>query len=163
MILILDNLRSMNNIGAAFRTADAFGVEAVYLCGISATPPHRDIHKTALGATESVRWEYFPTTLQAIDALCERGYEVVAVEQTPQSVSLLDCGLEVFPQGKKWAWVFGNEVDGVSQEALQRCGLSVEIPQWGSKKSLNVAVSIGVLLWHTIAHGLWHNSDKRNT
>ena len=151
MILVLDNFRSMNNIGSVFRTADSFGVAEVYLCGICATPPHREIHKTALGATESVSWKYFADTLDAITALKSQGYHVIAAEQAPEAVSLLDCGSGFFAD-KKWAWVFGNEVMGVSKAVIQACDVCLEIPQWGTKKSLNVSVSVGVLLWHYISH-----------
>lgn len=144
IIVVLDNVRSLNNIGSIFRTADAFLLEAIYLCGISATPPHKEIHKTALGAENSVEWRYFEDTLQAIAILKENGYIPVAVEQTQNSVSL-----EKFPveTDKKYALVFGNEVKGIQQEVIDLCGQSVEIPQFGTKHSFNVSVSAGIVLW----------------
>ncbi len=142
--LVLDNIRSMNNIGSAFRTGDAFRIEKIYLTGISATPPHRDIHKTALGATDSVDWEHDKDTLTLIKRLKEEGYQIVALEQAEDSVTL-----EAFhpdPE-KKYAIVFGNEVFGVDQEVVSQSDTCVEIPQYGTKHSLNISVSIGVVLW----------------
>lgn len=142
--LVLDNIRSMNNIGSAFRTGDAFRLEKIYLTGISATPPHRDIHKTALGATDSVDWEHEKDTLSLIKRLKEEGYQIVALEQAEDSVTL-----EAFqPDPKeKYAIVFGNEVFGVDQEVVSQSDVCVEIPQFGTKHSLNISVSIGVVLW----------------
>lgn len=144
IIVVLDNVRSLNNIGSIFRTADAFLLEAIYLCGISATPPHKEIHKTALGAENSVEWKYFEDTMQAIDLLKGKGYIPVAVEQTKNSISL-----EKFPvdTDQKYALVFGNEVKGIRQEVVDLCGQSVEIPQFGTKHSFNVSVSAGIVLW----------------
>ena len=144
IIVVLDNVRSLNNIGSIFRTADAFLLEAIYLCGISATPPHKEIHKTALGAEDSVPWKYFADCISAIEDLKEQGYEPIAVEQTVNSVSL-----EIFDidRNKKYALIFGNEVKGVEQEVVDRCAGSVEIPQFGTKHSFNVSVSAGIVLW----------------
>ena len=142
--IVLDNVRSMNNIGSAFRTADAFRVEKVVLTGITAQPPHRDIHKTALGATESVEWQYFESTPEAIKILKEQNFTILAVEQAENSVSLNKFN----PQpGTSYALVFGNEVKGVSDDIMPLVDGCLEIPQIGSKHSLNISVSIGILLW----------------
>ncbi|KYG78513.1 MULTISPECIES: RNA methyltransferase [Roseivirga] len=148
IILVLDNLRSMHNVGSAFRTADAFAVEAVYLCGITAQPPHREIHKTALGATDSVEWKYFESTAKACSALKEAGYKIAAVEQADKSTSL-----ETFqPKAdEKLALVFGNEVFGVEENVVQSADLCLEIPQFGTKHSINVSVSMGVVLWDILS------------
>jgi len=144
VVVVLDNVRSMNNIGSAFRTADAFRIEKIILTGISATPPHREIHKTALGATKTVDWEYVPETLVAIHQLKKEGYQVLAVEQTTDSISLE----QMTPlKGKSYGLVFGNEINGVQEAVVQEADASLEIPQFGSKHSLNIAVSIGVVLW----------------
>ncbi len=144
LILVLDNVRSMMNTGSLFRTADAFLLEAIYLCGITATPPHREIQKTALGATESVSWLYFESTIDAVKKLKEDGYEVFALEQATNSVGLQDF----FPErGKKYALILGNEVKGVGEEALELCYGCIEIRQFGTKHSLNVAVSGGMVVW----------------
>jgi 23S rRNA (guanosine2251-2'-O)-methyltransferase len=144
VVLVLDNIRSLNNIGSAFRTADAFRVEKIFLCGITASPPHREIYKTALGATESVEWQYCETTMDAIKEIKEQKISVVAVEQCQKSVLLN----EYSPlKGQKTAFVFGNEVDGVLEEVLENCDKVVEIPQYGTKHSLNISVSIGIVLW----------------
>jgi len=145
IVVVLDNVRSLNNVGSFFRTCDAFAVEAVYLCGITATPPDREIHKTALGAELSVAWEYFPDTAGAVRALGDKGYRTVAVEQVEGAVMLPDYKIE---KGEKYALVFGNEVDGVGQEIVDMCREAIEIPQTGTKHSLNVAVSGGIALWH---------------
>jgi 23S rRNA (guanosine2251-2'-O)-methyltransferase len=144
VILVLDNLRSQHNIGSIFRTADAFRLEAIYLCGISATPPNREIHKTALGATESVPWKYFESTLQAVDELRKSGYQIVVVEQTEGSVSLNEFCI---PEPSGHGIIFGNEVGGVDQAVVDASDYCVEIPQFGTKHSLNVAVSAGILIW----------------
>ncbi|MEH6682427.1 MAG: RNA methyltransferase [Sediminicola sp.] len=144
LVIILDNIRSLNNIGSVFRTADAFLVEKIYLCGITARPPHKDIHKTALGATDSVLWEYREETLQLVGELRSQGYNVLAVEQAVNSVSLNDFGID--PDGR-YALVFGNEVKGVAQEVVSACDTVVEIPQYGTKHSLNIAVSAGIVVW----------------
>ncbi|MBK6265886.1 RNA methyltransferase [Marivirga sp. S37H4] len=150
VVIVLDNVRSMNNVGSAFRTGDAFLVEKIYLCGITAQPPHRDIHKTALGATESVDWEYSPTTLNAVHKLKEEGYITMSVEQAENSLSLEKFTPE---SGKKYAFIFGNEVYGVEQEVVSASDNCLEIPQFGTKHSLNISVSIGVVLWHTVLKG----------
>ncbi len=151
-VLVLDNIRSLNNIGSAFRTADAFRIEAIYLCGITAKPPHRDIQKTALGATESVTWKYFEHTAEALAELRKQAFRIVAVEQADQSVSLADFSVD---SGQKYALVFGNEVKGVGEEIVKNADEVVEIPQFGTKHSLNISVSIGVVLW-----GIWVKYSK---
>ncbi len=143
--VVLDNVRSMQNVGAFFRTSDAFGVEHLALCGITATPPARDIHKTALGAELTVPWSYCESTEACIDALHERGYLVYAVEQVVGATMLDDFRPEA---GRRYALVFGNEVAGVGQGAVDRCDGAIEIPQMGVKHSLNVSVSGGVVLWN---------------
>ncbi len=144
IVIILDNIRSMNNVGSTFRTADAFLIEKVYLCGITATPPHREINKTALGATESVSWEHQEGTETLIEELKEAGYRIVCVEQTDESVPLQDF----LPyKDTKYCVVFGNEVFGVTDEVVEKADICLEIPQFGTKHSLNVSVSIGVVMW----------------
>ena len=144
LVLVLDNVRSAHNIGSAFRTSDAFKVDKVFLCGICACPPSAEIHKSALGAEDSVPWEHWQETIELVRHLKEAGYRVVSVEQTVDSVSL-----EKFTsaEGEKYAFVFGNEVDGVSQEVVDESDFVLEIPQFGTKHSLNVSVSVGVVLW----------------
>jgi 23S rRNA (guanosine2251-2'-O)-methyltransferase len=143
-MLVLDNVRSLNNIGSVFRTADAFRLEGIYLCGITATPPHREIHKTALGATESVYWEYREETTDAITELKEKGYQIYSVEQTDGSV-LLD---QVQLSGKqKYALVFGHEIRGVDQQVVDMSDQCIEIPQYGTKHSLNISVAAGIVIW----------------
>jgi len=142
IIVVLDNIRSLNNIGSVFRTGDAFLIEAVYLCGYTAKPPHRDIQKTALGATESVQWEYFDTTLEAIEKLKSNGYLVASVEQTENAISLEDVSID-----KPMAIVFGNEVRGVDQAICDASDMCIEIPQLGTKHSLNISVCAGVVMW----------------
>lgn len=144
IVLILDNIRSQHNIGSAFRTADAFRVAKIYLCGICATPPTPEIHKSALGAEFSVEWERSDETLPVISRLRDEGYTIVSVEQAEGSTSLEDFRCEA---GRKYAFVFGNEVAGVQQEVVSASDLCLEIPQYGTKHSLNVSVSIGVVLW----------------
>lgn len=143
-VIVLDNVRSQSNVGSIFRTADAFLTKAIYLCGITAKPPHREIQKTALGATESVTWKYFPKTTDAILDLKEEGYKIIGIEQTEGSVELQDMHVE---KGEKYALVFGHEVDGVDQNVLNLCDICVEIPQFGTKHSFNIAVSAGIVLW----------------
>ncbi|SRR5690606_4689044 len=143
IILILDNVRSLNNIGSVFRTADAFLIQKVYLCGITASPPHKDIHKTALGATESVDWEYRKDTLALVEELQLQGIHCLAVEQAVGAVMLQDFQGD----GRTVALVFGNEVKGVSQEVVSACGTVLEIPQFGTKHSLNISVSVGIVVW----------------
>ncbi|MEO1013113.1 MAG: RNA methyltransferase [Bacteroidota bacterium] len=144
MVIILDNVRSLNNIGSVFRTADAFLIQKIFLCGITATPPHKDIHKTALGATESVDWEYRENTRDTVLQLVSQGHTVLAVEQAQDATMLQD--FEVDPS-KRYALVFGNEVRGVAQEVLDNCHGVLEIPQFGTKHSLNISVSAGVVVW----------------
>jgi len=143
-VVLLDNVRSLNNIGSIFRTADCLLAERVILCGITAKPPHRDIHKTALGSTESVDWEYFEESIKAIRQLKEEGYIVIGIEQVDSSVSLQDFTPE---SGKKYVLVFGHEVKGVSQEVIDNCDLCIEIPQFGTKHSFNISVSAGIVIW----------------
>lgn len=145
VVIVLDNIRSLNNIGSAFRTSDAFRVEAVYLCGITAVPPHRDIQKTALGATESVDWKYFKTTPEALTELKNRGFHIVSVEQADKSIDLHVFNIK--PKNK-YAFVFGNEVRGVDDEVVKLSDDVVEIPQFGTKHSLNISVSVGIILWN---------------
>ncbi len=144
LIVVLDEVRSMNNIGSVFRTSDAFRVAAVYLCGITATPPHADIHKTALGAEDSVEWRYFSDTLDAVRELHQSGYRVYSVEQVEGSIPLQDVSLDPH---KKYAVIFGNEVKGVKQEVVDASEGCIEIPQYGTKHSLNVSVTAGIVLW----------------
>ena len=144
LVVVLDNVRSLHNIGSIFRTCDAFLIEAIYLCGISATPPHKEIHKTALGAEESVDWKYFATTMQAMEHLQANGYAVWGVEQTQNSTSLKQFTID---ERKRYALVFGNEVRGIEQEVVDCCEGCVEIPQFGTKHSFNVSVSAGIVLW----------------
>jgi tRNA G18 (ribose-2'-O)-methylase SpoU len=144
IIIILDDIRSLHNIGSVFRTADAFLIEKIYLCGITAVPPNKEIHKTALGATETVAWEYSKNVVDVIALLQQDGIDVWAVEQVENAVYLNDFKV---PQNKKLALVFGNEVKGVSQEAVQQCTGAIEIPQLGTKHSLNISVSAGIVVW----------------
>lgn len=144
LIIIADNVRSMHNVGSIFRTSDAFLVEKIYLCGITPTPPHREIQKTALGATESVDWQYVENTLEVVNQLKKEGWTILALEQTTNSVMLDELKVE---KGEKIAIVLGNEVDGVNQEVINLCHKAVEIPQFGTKHSFNVSVSCGIMLW----------------
>jgi len=144
LILILDDIRSLHNIGSVFRTADAFLVEKIYLCGITATPPNKEIHKTALGATDTVAWEYHKNVLDVVALLKKEDVQVWAVEQVENAVYLNDFQPEA---GQKYALIFGNEVKGVSQEAIQQCDGCIEIPQLGTKHSLNISVSAGIVVW----------------
>ncbi|WP_435624724.1 RNA methyltransferase [Flagellimonas sp.] len=144
VIVILDNIRSLNNIGSVFRTGDAFLVEKIFLCGITATPPHKDIRKTALGATESVDWEYRENTLELVQELKEQGIQTIAIEQAEQATLLQEFSPK---NNESLALIFGNEVKGVSQEVVSTCDLVLEIPQFGTKHSLNISVSAGVVVW----------------
>ncbi|WP_330443696.1 RNA methyltransferase [Flavobacterium sp. C4GT6] len=144
VIIILDDIRSLHNIGSVFRTADAFLIEKIYLCGITATPPHKEIHKTALGATDTVAWEYQKNVTDVITSLKEEDIEVWAIEQVDNAVFLNDFTPET---NKRYALVFGNEVKGVSQEAIKLCDGTIEIPQLGTKHSLNISVSTGIVVW----------------
>ncbi len=142
VIVVLDNIRSLSNVGSVFRSADAFRIGELFLCGITACPPHREIHKTALGADETVPWRYFTTTAEACEELRSMGYRIFAVEQVEGSVMLQD-----FETEPNMAFVLGNEVDGVSDEVLPYCDGAVEIPQQGTKHSLNVSVCSGIIMW----------------
>jgi len=144
VVIVLDNIRSLHNVGSLFRTADAFNIEAIFLCGITATPPHREIHRTALGATESVAWEYYSTSLAAIKTLKKKGYQIVVIEQTDESIPLSKI---TFESEARLALVFGNEINGVSEEVLGYADVAVEIHQYGTKHSLNIAVSAGIVIW----------------
>lgn len=148
VIVILDNVRSLNNVGSAFRTSDAFNVKKIYLCGITGQPPHRDINKTALGATDSVEWEHASNTLEVVKTLQKENWNVFSVEQAEGAV-MLDKFTPT--QDGKYAFVFGNEVFGVEQDVVDASDQCIEIPQFGTKHSLNISVTIGVILWHYIA------------
>jgi tRNA G18 (ribose-2'-O)-methylase SpoU len=179
IVVVLDNIRSMHNVGSVFRTADAFLLEGIVLCGYTPRPPHRDIHKTALGATETVAWEYAETTVQALQSLREEGYSLFAIEQTEGSIPLQrfleyystydrrsanqgsvkegnvhsgnsNAAQAVGESGGKLAVVFGNEVSGITPEALALCDVCIEIPQWGMKHSLNISVAAGIVLWELV-------------
>lgn len=145
VVVVLDNIRSAHNVGSAFRTADSFKVDKIWLCGICAVPPSAEIHKSALGAEDSVEWEHSADTMEAVRRLKEDGYRIVSVEQTVGSVMLDSFAPQ---KGEKYALVFGNEVAGVSQDVVDASDFSIEIPQYGTKHSLNVSVSVGVILWH---------------
>lgn len=147
VIVVLENIRSMQNVGSVFRTADAFLVEAIYLIGYTPQPPHRDIHKTALGATETVNWKYFAKTSEAITELKDNGYKLFGIEQAEGSMLLQDFEKE---KEEKIALIFGNEAEGVEQETLLQCDGCIEIPQFGSKHSLNISVAAGVVLWEIV-------------
>jgi tRNA G18 (ribose-2'-O)-methylase SpoU len=143
IVVLLDDVRSLHNIGSVFRTCDAMAVKKLYLCGISATPPHREIRKTAIGATESVDWEYQKNAVDVLEKYKTMGYRIIAIEQTIEAISL-----EKFKyNGEKIVLIFGNEINGVNQKLINVSDISVEIPQWGTKHSLNISVSSGVVLW----------------
>jgi 23S rRNA (guanosine2251-2'-O)-methyltransferase len=144
IVIVLDNIRSALNVGSAFRTADAFALEKIVCIGFTATPPHREILKTALGSTESVAWQHFETATEALTHLKSEQYTILAIEQTAQSIMLPDYALQA---DKAYALVFGNEVEGVSDEALALCDNALEIPQFGTKHSLNIAVCVGIVTW----------------
>ena len=144
IVLVLDNVRSLHNVGSAFRTADAFAVRKIYLCGITGTPPHKEINKTALGATESVNWEHFTNTTDLVQQLKSDEYQIIAIEQADRSVSLADFTPAT---GQKYALIFGNEVFGVEDEVMQQADTVIEIPQFGTKHSLNISVAVGVVVW----------------
>jgi 23S rRNA (guanosine2251-2'-O)-methyltransferase len=148
VVVVLDNVRSMHNIGSIFRTGDGFSVNGIYLCGITAQPPHREIEKTALGATQSVEWKHFNTTLEAVAALRADGYEIIAVEQAAGSI-MLNTYQPV--ADKKYALIFGNEVNGVSDEVMAEIDQCIEIPQFGTKHSFNIVISAGIVLWDFFA------------
>lgn len=144
LLVVLDNIRSLNNIGSVFRTSDAFLIERIYLCGITAKPPHKDIHKTALGATESVAWEYAADTLELVEKLKKEKIKILSIEQAENSTMLQNFQIE---PNQKYAVVFGNEVKGVQQKVVSASDYCIEIPQLGTKHSLNISVSVGVVLW----------------
>ena len=144
VVIVLDQIRSLNNVGSVFRTADAFRMEGVYLCGITATPPNAEIHKTALGAEETVMWRYFKDTIDAVRELKNQGYVICALEQVENSISLEKFSPD---KNKKYAIVVGHEVKGVNQEVVDLCDVCIEIPQFGTKHSLNVSVAAGIILW----------------
>lgn len=145
--IVLDNVRSLNNVGSAFRTSDAFALEKIYLCGITGTPPHREINKTALGATESVDWEYNEDVIQVIKSLKKNGFKIIAIEQADDSCFLDDY----IPESNKLALVFGNEISGVNENVVQMADEVVEIRQFGTKHSLNISVSIGIVVWDILS------------
>jgi tRNA G18 (ribose-2'-O)-methylase SpoU len=147
IIIVLDNIRSMHNVGSVFRTADAFLLEKIYLCGYTPQPPHRDINKTALGSTETVEWKYFDKTVDAVNTLKNDGYKIVAVEQVENSIALNKFS---FDENSKLAVIFGNEVSGVDEEILKLCDNCIEIPQLGMKHSLNISVAAGIVLWELV-------------
>ena len=144
IVIVLDNVRSHLNVGSVFRTADAFLIEAIWLCGITGTPPHRDIHKTALGATDTVAWHHSYSTLEAVHELKRNGYKLISIEQAEHAKMLHQFKPD---PGQKYAVVFGNEVDGVDQEVVSASDIVIEIPQLGTKHSLNIAVSAGIVIW----------------
>jgi len=144
VVVVLDNVRSMNNVGSAFRTGDGFAIEKMILCGITAQPPHREIEKTAIGATQSVEWVHYDETLDAIRELRNDGYEIIAIEQAVESIMLNTFKPE---QDKKYALIFGNEVNGVSVEVMAEIDKCIEIPQFGTKHSFNIVISAGIVLW----------------
>ena len=148
LVVVMDNIRSMHNVGSVFRTADAFLISGICLCGFTPQPPHRDIQKTALGATESVDWVYYENTKDAVLALKQQGYKVFAIEQTQGSISLEN--FKTYLSNEPVAFVFGNEVEGVSDEVLAICDGAVEIPQYGMKHSLNISVAAAIVLWEMV-------------
>jgi len=151
LVVVLDNVRSMYNVGSVFRTADAFRIESIYLCGITSCPPHPEIHKTALGAEEAVEWEYFKNAVEAVKKLQQQGYDVLAIEQVEGSTILQDF---TPAENKKYAVVLGNEVKGVAQEVVDCCNGCLEIPQFGTKHSLNVSTTAGIVMWELTRYKL---------
>ena len=151
LVVVLDNVRSAYNVGSIFRTSDAFKVDLLCLCGICAVPPSAEIHKTAIGAELSVPWKHYGSTLQAVSTLRSEGYRIISVEQTLNAVSLEQFAPQ---EGEKYALIFGNEVDGVDQSVVDASDMCLEIPQWGSKHSMNVSVSAGVVLWQMVSRRL---------
>ncbi len=144
IVIVLDNIRSLHNIGSVFRTSDAFLIQSIYLCGITACPPHKEIHKTALGSTDSVDWQYFNNAVDALKILKEKGYTIISIEQAEGSISLNDFKID---KSRKYAIIFGNEVKGVQQKLIDLSDSCIEIPQYGTKHSLNISVSVGVVVW----------------
>jgi 23S rRNA (guanosine2251-2'-O)-methyltransferase len=159
LAVVLDNVRSQNNVGSVFRTSDAFLVEKILLCGITARPPHPDIRKTALGATESVPWKYYEKTTDAIVDLRNEGFQIIAIEQVEQSFELQNF---IPGKDKKYALIFGHEINGVNQEVIDMCDYCIEIPQFGTKHSFNIAVSAGIVLWE-LSKGLTPSGSYRDT
>lgn len=155
IIIILDNIRSLNNIGSVFRTSDAFLIEKIYLCGITAQPPHKDIHKTALGSTETVDWEYTENTIEVVEHLKNNGVKICAIEQAENATMLNDFKAEA---NTKYALVFGNEVKGVAQNVVSASDMVIEIPQFGTKHSLNISVSCGITVWDIFSKIKQNNS-----
>ncbi len=155
-IVVLDNIRSLNNIGSVFRSSDAFLVESIYLCGITAQPPHKEIHKTALGATDSVDWKYFESTLDAIAELKSKGYKIASIEQTQGSIMLQDFKIE---KGQKYALILGHEVKGVEQQVIDSSDYAIEIPQYGTKHSFNISVTTGIVLWELFRKFKFHTNN----
>ena len=149
IVIVLDNVRSQSNVGSIFRTADAFLTESIYLCGITGQPPNREIQKTALGSTESVAWKYFLSTSDAIHDLKIKGYKILGIEQAEGSVELQNIKIE---RDEKYALVFGHEINGVNQDILNQCDMCIEIPQFGTKHSFNIAISAGIVLWEICKH-----------
>ncbi|MFN8416689.1 MAG: RNA methyltransferase [Cytophagaceae bacterium] len=147
IVVILDNIRSLHNVGTFFRTGDAFSITHLYLCGFTGTPPHKDIHKTALGATESVAWSHHVSTVDLIQQLKKEGYTILGIEQTSASIMLQDYPVQA---DKKYALIFGNEISGVQQESLEHSDNAIEIPQFGTKHSFNVSVTSGIVLWEFV-------------
>lgn len=147
IVIVLDNVRSLNNVGSIFRTADAFLIESIYLCGITGCPPHRDIQKTALGATETVSWRYMETTQHAINTLREKSYAIKAIEQADKATMLNEFNCEA---NEKLALIFGNEISGVDETIIAQCDEVIEIPQHGTKHSFNISVSVGIVLWELL-------------
>lgn len=159
VVIVLDNIRSQHNIGSIFRTADAFRISCIHLCGITATPPNREIQKTALGATESVEWKYFENTKDSLDVLKKEGYQLIAIEQAEGSTHVNDFKPEEY---KKHALIFGNEVHGVDDEIMELCDGCLEIPQYGTKHSLNVSVSAGIVIWE-ISRKIAHDRESNTS
>ena len=155
VVVVLDNVRSMHNVGSIFRTCDGFAVEKIYLCGITSQPPHREIEKTALGATQSINWTYYAAPLLAVQELRKEGYAIIAIEQAENSIMLNEFKAEA---GKKYALIFGNEVNGVSDEVMQSIDACIEIPQFGTKHSFNIVVSAGIVLWDFFNKLMVHGS-----
>ena len=147
VVVVLDSIRSLHNVGSVFRTADAFCIEKIVLCGLTAKPPHREIHKTALGATESMEWEYQENVIEAIDQLKKADYTIIAVEQAEKKVLLQDLHLQ---NAGRMAFVFGNEVFGVNEAVISNADFVLEIPQFGTKHSFNVSVTVGIVLWEAL-------------
>jgi len=155
VVVVLDNVRSMHNVGSVFRTCDGFAVEKICLCGITGQPPHREIEKTALGATQSIEWAHYNDPLQALNELRKSGYTIIAIEQAEKSIMLNEFEAEA---GKKYALIFGNEVNGVSEEVMRNIDACIEIPQFGTKHSFNIVVSAGIVLWDFFNKLMVHGS-----